>query len=200
MSGVDARLEAIFRAGAVRASEALAAWLDRPASLVVERLESLPLVDGMAVLGLGDEPISAAAMQVMGGLDGVLLLTAADEAGLVLADLLLGRPAGTSREWGDLELSALAETANIVGCSYLAALAAAADGADAPAALPSPPCVVRDFPAAVMEAVLAAETTADIVMLATTEFRIEGVPIRCGVVFVPDAAAAARLMAADGRG
>jgi hypothetical protein len=51
-----------------------------------------------------------------------------------------------------------------------------------------------------MEAVLATQATADIVMLATTEFRIEGVPIRCGVVFVPDATAAARLTATDGRG
>ena len=41
MSGVSHEIETLFRAGAAQASRALAAWLDRPASLVVERLESL---------------------------------------------------------------------------------------------------------------------------------------------------------------
>jgi len=40
----------------------------------------------------------------------------------------------------------------------------------------------------------------DSVLLATTEFSIDGVPTRCGLVFVPDAAALGRLAAAGGRG
>ena len=46
-------------------------------------------------------------------------------AGLALADLLLGRPAGSGTAWGEVEESATLETANIVGCAYLGAIAAA---------------------------------------------------------------------------
>jgi len=201
MSGVSHEIETLFRAGAAQASRALAAWLDRPASLVVERLESLPLADAVAVLGRGDEPICGAGMQVAGGLGGVILLTAPDAVGLILADLVLGRSPGTSRAWHDLERSAVMETANIVGCRYLNPLATGLGVEDAGALIPSPPCFVRDFPATVMQAALSMQTAeSDSVLLATTEFSIDGVPTRCGLVFVPDAAALGRLAAAGGRG
>lgn len=201
MSGVSHEIEMMFRAGATRASQALAAWFDRPAQVVVERIESLPLGEAVGLLGRGDEPICGAAMQVTGALGGVLLLTAADSVGLALADLLLGRSPGTSGDWGELERSALMETANIVGCGYLQPLGRGLDGDTAGGPIPSPPSFVRDFPAVVMEAALVAQSSAaDTALLVTTEFHIDGVPTRCGLVFVPDDATLARLAPAIGRG
>lgn len=195
----DDRLAALFHSGAAQASQALAAWLDRPASIVLDRLATLPLAAAAAVLGSDDAAISGCAMEVVGGMSGVLLLAASDAAGLRLADVLLARPTGTSVDWGDLERSAVIETANIVGCGYLNAIAAGIPGGDAAGILPSPPWFLRDYPAAVMDAALAAQASAcDTVLVATTEFRIDGEPIRCGLVFLPDAAGLAALAAAAG--
>jgi chemotaxis protein CheC len=193
------RTAALFHAGAAQASRALAAWLDRPASVVVDRLAVLPLEEAVTLLGDDGEPICGCAMQVSGGASGVLVLAASDPAGLMLADVLLGRQVGTSAAWGDLERSAMIETANIVGCGYLNAIAAGIPGGADAGVLPTPPWFVRDFPAAVMEAVLVANAAAsDTVLLAATEFRIDGVPIRCGLVFVPDAAGLGLLGTATG--
>lgn len=201
MNTPDSVCTAMLETAAAQASRALAAWLDRPASVLVERIEALPLAEAVAVLGRGDEPICGSAMQVSGGVSGVLVLASPDAVGLGLADLLLGRPLGTSRDWGDLERSAVMETANILGCAYLNALAAALPAGADEAVLPSPPVFLRDYPAAVMEAAVVAQgASADPVVLAATEFRIDGAPVRQSLVFVPDGAGASRLGSVGGRG
>lgn len=180
---------AVFHAGAARASQALSVWLGRPASVVVNRLTAVSLAEATTLLGDDDSPVAVCAMQVSGGVSGVLLLACDDAAGLTLADLVLERDPGTAAGWGDLERSAVVETANIVGCGYLNAIAAGLGQGGSAGILPSPPWFVRDFPAAVMEAaVLGQVPAADAVVLAATEFRIAGMPVKCGLVFVPDAA------------
>ena len=195
MTHNDDTLAAIFHHGADDASHALAKWLGRPAALSVERLDALPIAEAAAVMGSSDTLICGCAMRIDGAIGGLLLLAADDDAGLSLADTLLERPAGTSTSWGDLERSAVIETANIVGCAYLNAICAALGAAGAAGILPSPPVFLRDFPEAVMEGVLMEQPVlSEIVLLARTEFRIDGTPINCGLVFLPDAAGLAALM------
>jgi chemotaxis protein CheC len=177
-----------FHRGAEDASAALSKWLGRPATLWVERLDALPIAEAVAVLGSGEEPICGSAMRIDGVVRGLLLLATADAAGLALADTLLERAVGTSVAWGDLERSAVVETANIVGCAYLNAICAALEPGGSEGILPSPPLFLRDFPASVMEAVLLEQPSpAETVLLARTEFRIDGTPVACGLVFLPDA-------------
>jgi len=193
------RLTALFHHGAADASTALAKWLGRPAVLSVERLDTLPIEEAAAVMGSSATLICGCAMRIDGAIGGLLLLAADDAAGLSLADTLLERPTGTSTSWGDLERSAVIETANIVGCAYLNAICAALGPAGADGILPSPPVFLRDFPEAVMEAVLMEQhVLSDIVLLARTEFRIDGTPVGCGLVFLPDAAGVASLLPPSG--
>jgi len=181
-------LASLFHAGAAQASQALALWLGRPASMLIDRLTRLSLIDAVGVLGGADaEPLCGCGMRVTGALSGGLLLAASDTAGLALADLILNRPVGCSTNWGELEQSAVTETANIVGCSYLNAIAARMPGDRSGGILPSPPQFIRDYPAAVMEAAVVSQAAAsETVVLAESAFRLAGVPIRCGLVFVPD--------------
>lgn len=188
MSGVPDRVVALFRRGAAEASTALTKWLGRTAEVAIEQVDRLPLEAAAGILGAADGPICASAMGIGGGLEGVLLLVCDDASGLALCDTLLERAAGTATAWGEVERSAFAETANIVGCAYLNAIAQAIeDGAEG--IVPSPPWFVRDYPAALMDAVLVeqAAVAAD-VFLTRTEFRIAAAPVRCGLVFVPHAA------------
>ena len=195
MTSDNGRLAALFHRGADDASLALAKWLGRPAVISVRRLDTLPIAEAAAVMGSSDALICGCAMRIDGAIGGLLLLASDDDAGLSLADTLLERPAGTSTEWGDLERSAVIETANIVGCAYLNAICAALGPAGAAGILPSPPVFLRDYPEAVMQAVLMEQPVlSDIVLLARTEFRIDGTPVSCGLIFLPDAVGDAALL------
>jgi chemotaxis protein CheC len=187
-------LTAAFRTAAARSSVSLSQWLGRPTAIIVQDVAACALDQAAGALGTGAETLCVCAMQVGGHTPGIIALAVSDEAGLAMADLLLGRPAGESREWGDIERSAMAETANIIGCAYLNAVAdASGDGGELPALVPSPPWFVRDYPEAVMASLIATQTSDDpSVFLTRTAFGIEGTAIRCSLVFVPQSVAAGR--------
>jgi chemotaxis protein CheC len=186
------RLENVFRKAADEASASLSKWLGRPTRITVKEVAAIPLDEAVVMLGSGDAILCVCAMHIRGDMPGILALAVSDESGLALADLLMGRPAGTSTEWGDIERSAAAETTNIIGCAYLNAMASEGGAGAAPSLLmPSPPWFVRDYPEAVMGSiVMTQETAADGIFLTRTVFDIEDTTIRCSLVFVPQAVAA----------
>ena len=179
----------LFVRAAEDASSALSRWLGRPTRIAVRRLEVLPLERAVGVLGVSDAPLVACAMHISGAVTGILALACDDASGLALADMLLGRSAGGSVEWGELETSAAVETANIIGCAYVNAMAptdAAEVAATKGSVLPSPPWFVRDFAAAVMEAIMLSQpVNADTIFLTHTDFVIEDSPVTCSLLFVP---------------
>lgn len=181
-----------FNRAAEEASTALSKWLGRPTRIAIRDVRAVPLDQAVELLGAADAPLVACAMRITGAVAGVLMLACEDTSGLSLADLLLGRDAGSSREWGEIETSAVVETANIIGCAYLNALADF-DGIGAgETLLPSPPWFARDFAGAVMEAaVMPQAALADEVFLTHTDFTIEGCPITCSLLFIPEPQAAA---------
>ena len=178
-----------LRRAAAGASAALSKWIGRPTRLTIRSTRALPLADAVAAVGAADAPLVACGMRISGSVEGMLVLTCADAAGLSLADLVLGREPDPRREWGEIETSAVAETANIIGCAYLNALSETA-GPSGQSLLPSPPWFVRDYAAAVMQAVIVPQAVlADDVFLGHTEFAVADSPIRCGLLFVPAAEA-----------
>lgn len=186
--GLDAQME-IFRRAADESSASLSKWLGRPTTISVKQVQSLPLEEASGILGESDVPLVACAMQISGSMNGLLILACDDPSGLALADMLLGRPSGDSSAWGDIERSAAIETANIIGCAYLNAVAASEPSA-ARAAVPSPPWFLRDYAASVMASVILSQSSsAASVFLTRTEFTIDGSPVRCSLVFVPAAEA-----------
>lgn len=180
----------LFRLGSEDASLALSRWLGRPARIRVEQVEQIPLSEATAVLGDAERPLCFCAMALEGRLTGELILAFDDASGLALADLLLERPVGTAAQWGEIEKSAALETANIIGCAYLNALARSfrGEGSVEKSILPSPPRFVRDFAASLMEFALMNQAIAsEVVFLTRTEFHIEESPVDCSLLFVPDA-------------
>jgi len=182
----------LLKRAAEEASATLSRWLGRPTRIVVRRAEWLPVERAVDLLGADEEPLVACVMQIRGLVAGLLVLACDDASGLALADMLLGREPGTATEWGELERSAAVETANIIGCGYLNAIAAAAGGDSAagdPAALPTPPGFVRDFAAAVMETImLSQDAPAAALFLTHTDFLVEESPVTCSLVFLPEPA------------
>lgn len=181
-------LSAHLRAAAADASIALTRWLGGEAEIELERVEQVNMADAVKILGESERPVTACLMRTQGWLTGCLIMVFDDASGFALADLLLGRPVGTSNSWGEIERSAVLETANIVGCAFLNALARLSPRMDATHELiPTPPLFHRDFASALMQFALVPQAGAsDIVLLTETEFRIEGLPARWDLLFVPD--------------
>ena len=188
-------LTTLFRQASEEASQALSHWLERPARISFEEVEQVPLSEAAEALGDPDREVCCCAMGMRGRITGQLMLAFDDPSGLALADLLLWRAAGTSREWGELELSAALETANIIGCAYLNTLAqwfADRDG-QPQEIVPTPPRFVREYAESLMEFVLMNQVTEDLAFLTRTEFRVDNAPVNCRLLFVPDAPCLAAL-------
>ncbi|HVW01974.1 MAG TPA: hypothetical protein VHB77_16595 [Planctomycetaceae bacterium] len=188
-------LTTLFRHASEEASEALSHWLERPARISFEEVEQVPLNEAAEALGDPDREICCCAMGMHGRVTGQLMLAFDDASGLALADLLLRRPAGTSNAWGEIELSAALETANIIGCAYLNSLAKwfADRDVEPQEIVPTPPRFVREFAESLMEFVLMNQVTEDLAFLTRTEFRVDDAPVNCRLLFVPDAPCLAAL-------
>ncbi|MCP3903184.1 MAG: chemotaxis protein CheC [Planctomycetes bacterium] len=183
-------IQTALRHGADEASHALARWIDRPTRITVDSFEQLALDEALGVLGSRETPICFCRAAMTGRLRGHLILAFDDASGLALADLLLGHERGTATAWTEMEQSAALETTNIVCCAYLNSLARVlpAGGDETETLIPSSPQFARDFAESLMEFALMDQIVAsDEVLLARTEFQIDGAPVDWTLLFVPDA-------------
>lgn len=178
----------IFRHAAVEASAALSKWLGRSTTIAINEVAALPLSEAVGMLGAGDAPLVACAMHITGPFTGLLVLTCDDASGLALAEMILAGAGQSDGAWGDLQQSALVETANIIGCAYLNTVARPTVSGGGDAIMPSPPWFVRDYAATVMESIVMTQAaTSDTVFLTHSDFLIEGSPVTCSLIFVPEA-------------
>src|SRR5579863_644972 len=122
-------LRMVFERGTEAASAALSKWLGDQIVLTMSAVNEIELAQAEQLLGPPESLVAACSM----GLTGWLLLVFKDSSGLALSDLLLHQELGTAKEWGELEESAAKETANIVGCAYVNALASHLPRPPAPA-------------------------------------------------------------------
>lgn len=188
-------LTAIFERAAEGASQALSTWLGRPVHMSVSATDEVDLAEAGDLLGPGESLVAACILGLPGPLDGQILMVFDDQAGLALSDMLLQQPPGTAREWGELEISAALETANIIGCALLNSLASHLPGLSAEsgetesgALVPSPPEFRHEFAASLLEfAVMEQAMTSEKVLLARSQFRTEGQEQRWSLLFIPGA-------------
>jgi chemotaxis protein CheC len=191
-------LQAIFERGAERASEALSRWLGHPVRLSISAVEEVDLTEVSEWLGPGESLVASCVMGLSGSLNGSLLLVFEDASGLALADLVLQRPLGAATSWGDLEQSAAMETANIVGCSFLNALAThlpALSASGGGSLVPSPPIFRHEFAASLLEfAVMDQAVDADRVLLVRSRFEAASSDLNWSLVYVPGGDSLASLL------
>ncbi len=193
-------LRTVLGRGAEGASQALSRWLGMDVRLTLGDVEQVDLETAAGALGPPESLVAACAMGLTGGIGGSMLLCFEDHAGLALADLLLRQPVGTSTEWGEVERSAAMETANIVGCAYLNALASHLPVGTGAGLAPTPPTFLHEFAGSLVEfAVMGQAAELDRVLLAGTTFEAAGAgDLGWTLLFVPDAPSLAKLAAALG--
>jgi chemotaxis protein CheC len=167
------------------AATALSQMLGREVGLNVPRALALPLPDAVDAAGAPDETVCGVVIPLGGDIEAlVLLLIPLDSADTLCR--LLGVEAGS--EVGN---SALSEIGNILGTSYLNALAAMT-GLEL---VPCPPHLSTDLLGAIVASVLAATVgEADTALVMDSELDVAGAPCSMSFLLLPTAGGAVDLL------
>ena len=179
-------LRELANIGAGNASTALSSVLARSVDLSVPEARVLPMSEAIEVIGPPESEITGIALGVLGDLPStvLMLLTSADAESICR---LLGLEADS-----ELVPSALGEIGNIVGTSYLNALA----GMSGMELEPSPPATVTDMLGAIVETVLASRAAdSDSALLLDSSMIVEGEGCSITFLLVPDRGGAEQLLA-----
>jgi chemotaxis protein CheC len=176
----DVQLDALrelANIGSGNASTALSAMLGRSVDIDVPSVLVLPMGEAVGHIGSPEAEVTGIVLGVVGEFEGsVLLLFSPSDAELMCG--LLGVEAGT-----EIGVSALMEIGNIVGSSYINALA----GMTGVEVEPTPPNAATDMLAAIVESVLAQRAgSSDLTLLLDSNLVVEGEGCSISFLLAPD--------------
>jgi chemotaxis protein CheC len=179
-------LRELANVGSGTASTALSAMLGRSVDITVPNAFVLPMAEAVETIGNPEDDVTGIVLGVFGDMEAtVLLLVKPDHAALLCG--MLGVPADS--EFGE---SALMEIGNIVGSSYINALAMMTGMAIEP----TPPGLATDMLAAIVESVLAQRATGgDVALLLDSDMVVEGEDCSVSFLLVPDQGGVEQLLA-----
>ncbi len=184
----DTQLDALrelANIGAGNASTALSGMLGRSVDLTVPDARLIPMHEAVEAIGPAESEITGIALGVDGDMPSIVLMLVSPPDADALCGLL-GLPPGS--EYAE---SALGEIGNVVGTSYLNALA----GMTGIEIEPTPPATATDMLASLVQAVLSTRAaTSDSSLLLNSRMVVEGEG--CSIVFllVPDEGGAVQLL------
>ena len=176
------RWDLVFEPATRSASDALSKWTRGRVGLTLDEVRETSLDEVAAALPADEEPVTMVIVGVEGQAGGRLILAFDDTGVTELVALLLNRPVESSGHWGELEISALAETGNIFGSAYLNAMSQFVGAR----LLPSPPHIVRDYAAgAIEQAVVFQAVESDEILFCRTRLSGSAGGIGVTAFFVP---------------
>jgi chemotaxis protein CheC len=143
-------LLAMVARGLSDASRAISSLTTGQIQLNPPHLEWVALNQMSEMAGLPESVVVAVYLGIEGDLQGHLMLLFTNEGACRTVDLLMGLPPGSTPALDDLALSALAETGNICGSSFLNAIS----DRTGLRILPTTPAVVIDMAGAILESVV----------------------------------------------
>jgi chemotaxis protein CheC len=166
---VDA-LREVANIGAGHAATALSQMTDATIMISVPRINVARLEDIPPQITSPEEPVAAVLMHMLGDLTGRTLLVFPRPTAIRLAELMLRRPQGSSKTFGELEQSAIKEAGNILSGAYMNALS----DFMGLMLLPSPPSLAVDMSQAVLStAYVQFGTDDDYVFCVESEFYMQ---------------------------
>ncbi|HUI71534.1 MAG TPA: chemotaxis protein CheW [Spirochaetia bacterium] len=124
VSGDTAKgLEMVHNAGAIQASISLSQLVGREIQVSFPESRMVPIGEVADLMGGDEAPVGGIYVGVGGDITGGILLVFPQKNLLAIDDVLHGRPAGTSSEPAQLDLSGLSEVGNILACCFINAFA-----------------------------------------------------------------------------
>ena len=163
-------LREVSNIGAGHAATALSQMTGGTIMITVPTINIARLEDVPPQITDPEEPVAAVLMHMLGDLTGRTLLVFPKPTAIRLAELMLRRPAGSSKDLGELEQSAIKEAGNILSGAYMNALS----DFMGLMLLPSPPSLAVDMSNAVLStAYLQFGTDRDYVFCVETQFMMQ---------------------------
>jgi chemotaxis protein CheC len=170
-------LRELANIGSGNASTALSTMLGRAVDISVPDVRLLPLADAVEATGPAEAEVTGIVLGVIGEMDATVLLLVPPADAATMCRMLGVEPGD---EWG---ASALGEIGNVVGTSYINALAAMTGLAIEP----TPPATATDMLGAIVESVLANHADGgDLALLLDSTLEVEGEDCSMSFVLVPD--------------
>lgn len=115
-------LKEVGNIGAGNAVTALAKLLNRKINMDVPRTRVLEFKEISDTLGGAELPVVGILLRVSGDLTGKIMFILKKEAASLLVSMLMGEQPDETREFSEIDISALNEIGNILAGSYLSAL------------------------------------------------------------------------------
>lgn len=161
-------LREIGNIGAGNAATALAQMVNAKIEMTVPRVSILSLADVPELLGGADSHVVGIYLRVQGSIGANILFVLPIDNARLLVDMLMAAPSGSTRDFSEIELSALQEVGNIVAATYLNAMVMFTQLK----MVPSVPASGIDMAGAILDAILAQfGEVGDYVLVLETKFR-----------------------------
>ena len=153
--------------GIDNAMTGLATMVNREIRMSSLSLKQVPASEAPNLVGGADKMVIGIYLAFEGDATGHLMLVHQPDVALAIIDMLLGNAPGTTGDLNEMEQSALGEMGNIIGSSFLNAIADALDLS----LRPSPPEVILDMAGAILDVAFAEILQqSDDVIVAETNF------------------------------
>ena len=170
-------LRELANIGSGNASTALSAMLGRSVDISVPKAQALPFAEAVEAAGPAEQEITAIVLGIVGEMQGTVLLLVPPADADAMCRMLGVEPDD------EFALSALGEIGNIVGTSYINALAGMT-GMDIE---PTPPSTATDMLGALVSSALAgAAATGDVALMLDSDLLVEGEDCSIAFLLVPD--------------
>jgi chemotaxis protein CheC len=170
-------LRELANIGSGNASTALSSMVGRSVDISVPNVRLLPLAEAVEATGRAEEEVTGIVLGVIGDLEATVLLLVPPADAATMCRMLGVEPDD------EYAASALGEIGNVVGTSYINALAAMT-GLEIE---PTPPATATDMLGAIVETVLANHAEGgDVALLLDSELEIENEDCSISFVLVPN--------------
>jgi chemotaxis protein CheC len=170
-------LRELANIGSGNASTALSSMLGRSVDISVPKAQALPFAEAVEAAGPAEQDITGIVLGIIGEMQGTVLLLVPPADADAMCRMLGVEPDD------EFALSALGEIGNIVGSSYINALAGMT-GMDIE---PTPPSTATDMLGALVASALAgAAMESDIALMLDSNLLVEGEDCSISFLLVPD--------------
>ena len=179
-------LRELANIGSGTASTALSTMLGRSVDISVPNARALPFAEAVEAAGPQEQAVTGIVLGITGDMDGTVLLLVPPADADAMCRMLGVEPDD------DFALSALGEIGNVVGTSYINALAAMTGMAIEP----TPPGTATDMLGAIVQSVLAGHAHAgDIALMLDSDLTVEGEDCSISFLLVPEQGGVDELLA-----
>lgn len=186
-------LKELGNIGAGSAATALSQLIGKDIGLSVPGVVVIPVEEITKIASTQNKIVAAVYMRVFGEIKARTLMVFPQDKVLLLLDMIMRRPLGETREFGETEQSAMKEIGNIIISAYLNAIAKFI-GLNS---VPSVPALAIDMVEAIFQTISAelTETSREAIFIETT--MIESVTnLTCNIFLIPDEEAMKKILEA----